>query len=249
MADLSSKIGASRESAREARSSLAVLDALHQDLTVGMTKIEAATPVLDDVENLVSRIAGSADDVDHASEVQDRAGRLGRSVIETEASIVAAERTIDRLSGLTSSIIGQETVTGPAEERLRRLVALKDGVASGADHLDDADAALARLHDLRDGLRNAGSTVGDVQHMIVDVMLLQPAVDRAVAALKPVIELTRTARQADPAAMAPRASVEPARTGDASPSVVQPTTNTVTPGSAPAATPVVGAAPSADVTK
>jgi hypothetical protein len=64
--------------------------------------------------------------------------------------------------------------------------------------------------------------------MIVDVMLLQPAVDRAVAALKPVIELTRTARQADPAAMAPRASIEP-------------TSDTVNP--------VVGAAPTADVTK
>ena len=66
MADLSSKIEASRDSAREARSSLAVLDALHQDLTVGMTKIDAATPVLDDVQTLVSRIAGSAADVDHA---------------------------------------------------------------------------------------------------------------------------------------------------------------------------------------
>jgi hypothetical protein len=121
-----------------------------------------------------------------------------------------------------------KTVTGPAEERLRRLVALKSSVVSGADHLDDADAALSRLQDLRDGLRNATTTIGDVQHMIVDVMLLQPAVDRAVAALKPVIELTRTARQADPAAMAPRASIES-------------TSDTVNP--------VVGAAPTADVTK
>ena len=250
MADLSAKIQVSRDSAREARSSLAVLDALHQDLTVGMTKIDAATPVLDDVQTLVSRIAGSAADVDHATTVQDRAAQLGRSVIETEQRIVDAERTIDRISGLTSSIVEQETVTGPAEERLRRLVALKSSVVSGADHLDDADAALSRLQDLRDGLRNATTTIGDVQHMIVDVMLLQPAVDRAVAALKPVIELTRTARQADPAAMAPRASVEPARNGGSIPAAPQPTSDTITPVSAPAsANPVVGAAPTADVTK
>ena len=77
--------------------------------------------------------------------------------------------------------------------------------------------------------------------MIVDVMLLQPAVDRAVAALKPVIELTRTARQADPAAMSPRASVEPTRNGESIPSAPQPASDTVTP--------VVGAAPTGDVTK
>jgi hypothetical protein len=127
-------------------------------------------------------------------------------------------------------------------------VALKNTVMSGADHVDDADATLARLHDLQDGLRTATATVGDVQHMIVDVMLLQPAVDRAVAALKPVIELTRTARQADPAAMAPRASVEPARTEATPPGMQQPNSDTVTPVSSPA-NPVVGAAPSADVTK
>ena len=74
--------------------------------------------------------------------------------------------------------------------------------------IDDAATNLTRLHDLRDGLRDASGTVSGVQHMIVDVMLLQPAVDRAVAALKPVIELTRTARQADPAAMSPRPVVE-----------------------------------------
>ncbi len=250
MADLSAKIEASRDSAREARSSLAVLDALHQDLTVGMTKIDAATPVLDDVQKLVARIAGSATVVDHATEVQERAGRLGRAVIDSEASIVDAEKSVERISGLTSSIVSQDTVTGPAEERLRRLVALKSAVVSGADHLDDADATLARFHDLRDGLRNATSTVSDVQHMIVDVMLLQPAVDRAVAALKPVIELTRTARQADPAAMAPRASFDPTRKGESNPSAPQPASDTLTPVSAPAAaTPVVGAAPTSDVTK
>lgn len=241
MADLSAKIEASRDSAREARSSLAVLDALHQDLTVGMTKIDAATPVLDDVQTLVSRIAGSAAVVDHATKVQERAGRLERAVIDSEASIGDAEKTVERLSGLTSAIVEQETVTGPAEERLRRLVTLKSAVVSGGDHLDDADAALSRLQDLREGLRNATTTVSEVQHMIVDVMLLQPAVDRAVAALKPVIELTRTARQADPAAMAPRASIEPVRNGGSIPAAPQPTSDT--------ATPVVGAAPTGDVTK
>ena len=230
-----------QSSAREARSSLAVLDALHQDLTVGMTKIDAATPVLDDVQKLVARIAGAATVVDHATKVQERAGRLERAVIDSEASIVDAEKTVERIAGLTQSIVDQDTVTGPAEERLRRLVALKSAVVSGADHLDDADATLARFHDLRDGLRNATSTVSDVQHMIVDVMLLQPAVDRAVAALKPVIELTRTARQADPAAMAPRASVESTRKGESIPAAPQPASDT--------ATPVVGAAPTGDVTK
>jgi hypothetical protein len=49
--------------------------------------------------------------------------------------------------------------------------------------------------------------------MVVDVMLLRPAVDRAVQTLKPVIEFTRTARAVDPAALPVRsAATAPAAT-------------------------------------
>jgi hypothetical protein len=71
--------------------------------------------------------------------------------------------------------------------------------------------------------------------MIVDVMLLEPAVGRAVQALKPVIELTRTARQADPTAMSPKPATDGA--------VTEKTQPDQTGGTAPpAANPLVGSA-------
>ena len=158
-------------------------------------------------------------------------------MIANESLLAAAEENGTRLSRIASDLVAEASVTGPAEERLGRLLALQDRVLDGTDSLDDAAGVLARLHDLRDGLRDAAGTVSGVQHMIVDVMLLQPAVDRAVAALKPVIELTRTARQADPATMAPRPVAE--RAAEPAPEAPRPT----------ATAPVVGTAPSTEAVK
>lgn len=242
MADLAAKVEASRDTAREARASLAVLDALHQDLTSGMAKIDAVTPVLDDVQALIGRVADSAPSVARAAGVHDRTEDLCRAVIASDSTASGAEQATARLVRIASDLAAAAPTAAPAEDRLARFIALERGLVSGAAGLDDAAAALTRLHDLRDGLRDASATVSGIQHMIVDVMLLEPAVGRAVAALKPVIELTRTARQADPAAMAPRPVAErapeadPQRAGE--------------PASRPIpVTPVVGAATSVDAVK
>jgi hypothetical protein len=160
-------------------------------------------------------------------------------ILDRETSLPSAERTFERMANLTAALSGQEAATGPAEQRLGRLVALKNGVISGSDAVDDAAAALTRLHDLSDGLRTANSTIGGLQHMIVDVMLLEPAVNRAVQALKPVIELTRTARQADPTAMSPKPATDRAVTESTQPERTDDS-------SAPAANPLVGVSTTAD---
>ena len=239
MADLSSQVEASRDKARAARESLAVLDALQEDLKMGIARVDAAKPVLADVQSLVGRMADTAADIDRAIEIHDRSTRLGQMILDRETSLPGAERTFERMANLTAALSGQEAVTGPAEQRLGRLVALKNSVVTGSDAVDDAAAALTRLHDLSDGLRTANSTIGGLQHMIVDVMLLEPAVNRAVQALKPVIELTRTARQADPTAMSPKPATDRAVTESA-----QPDQNDDS--SAPAANPLVGVTTTAD---
>lgn len=248
LADLSTKVRASRDEARLARESLAVLDALHQDLSAGMGRIEEATPVLDHVQALVGRIADTAPQVTRAAEVQRRAEDFHHAVIAADATVASAEGTGARLVRVAADLAAGTAAMTPAEDRLARLLAIQERLTGGATALDDAAAALTRLHDLRDGLRDAAGTVSGIQHMIVDVMLLQPAVDRAMAALKPVIEMTRTARQADPAAMSPRPVAERGETTPAPQAAPadRPAPPSPVAGTAPA---VVGAADAGETVK
>jgi hypothetical protein len=55
-----------------------------------------------------------------------------------------------------------------------------------------------RLTDLAGTLADASGTVGQLQRFVVDVMLLEPAIVRAVRALEPVAEFTRAGRRAAP---------------------------------------------------
>jgi hypothetical protein len=82
------------------------------------------------------------------------------------------------------------------------LARLKEDLIGGAGDVDEAVTTLDRLQEMVAGLTEAKGTLGDIQHMVVDVMLLRPAVDRAVQTLKPVIDFTRTARAVDPAVRA-----------------------------------------------
>ena len=66
-----------------------------------------------------------------------------------------------------------------------------------AGDLQAADAALVRLGDLAGSLADASGTVGQLQRFVVDVMLLEPAIVRAVRALEPVAEFTRAGRRVE----------------------------------------------------
>jgi hypothetical protein len=64
------------------------------------------------------------------------------------------------------------------------------------------------LSDLAESLATAAGTVGQLQRFVVDIMLLEPAVARAVRALDPVVELTKAGRGVD----AKTTASEPSRT-------------------------------------
>lgn len=52
-----------------------------------------------------------------------------------------------------------------------------------------------QVWELRDGLIRSNSTLSEIQHLVVDMVLLEPAVKRAMLSLKPVVEMTRLSRQ------------------------------------------------------
>ena len=116
---------------------------------------------------------------------------LESQLAERGENIQLAEQTLGRIDRLCKQLTNNADTVATAHERLAALLQLKDDVLSQAADLSAAVATLQEIWDLRDGLLQAGGTVDQIQHMVVDVMLMEPAVDRAVQALRPVVEFTR----------------------------------------------------------
>jgi len=85
---------------------------------------------------------------------------------------------------------------GAAEQVSARLALLTDGLTAEANGLDHAEETLARLGDLSDWVRTSSGMLGDLRNLVADVVMLEPAVQRAVRALEPVVEFTSLGRRA-----------------------------------------------------
>jgi hypothetical protein len=135
---------------------------------------------------------------------------IQREIAAGVAALDAAVPAAEQLTALAKSLAGQAAAGELAAARLQGLVALEQGLVRATADLQAADAALVRLTDLAGSLADASGTVGQLQRFVVDVMLLEPAIVRAVRALEPVAEFTRAGRRA----AAKTASSKP---GDAAP--------------------------------
>ena len=129
------------------------------------------------------------------------------------ATLDAAVPAAARLAGLSARLAAEDDRGAEAGERLKSLIALETGLLGAGGDLAAADAALVRLTDLAESLGDAGGTVGRLQRFVVDIMLLEPAVSRAVRALEPVVEFTRAGRQVDSREGQVRGDAEPADAG------------------------------------
>jgi len=161
--------------------------------------IEATEAALVAAESLAGRARDSEGLAEDAEASIERVAGLHRDLHDAIAGFDAFSPLVERLEGLAASLAAEGDGIATAETRLGRLIGLQRQLVAGSVGLDDAAETLARLGDLRDGLAGITGTVGELQRFVVNVMLLEPAVDRAVRALEPVVEFTRAGRRLESA--------------------------------------------------
>jgi hypothetical protein len=138
-----------------------------------------------------------------AAATRDAARDTAAALVDIESvheQLDAAAPVVERMTGLTAALARRADESALASQRLDRLMGLEDRLVQAATDLPAADATLVRLTDLAASLADASGTVGQLQRFVVDVMLLEPAIGRAVRALEPVIDFTRAGRRVEPRA-------------------------------------------------
>lgn len=178
------------------------------------TAVDALTAARGDVDRgttLLGRLEAQAGRLAAAEATMARVESLGERVIATTDRLTTARHTLEQIDQLHQNVAARaatvaevetslakvEAMTTRAAERADRLLALEQRLIQTSVDVRAADAALVRLTDLAEMLSGASGTVGQLQRFVVEVMLLEPAVGRAMRALEPVVEFTRGEQKVD----------------------------------------------------
>ncbi len=167
MTDVAAAISVSRDTAREANRSLATLNKLQAGLSGGMSQLNQQLSALE-------------------TQIDTRIQNLPQA----EASLTQIDQLCEQLASETSTL-------STAQAQLRQLVDLKQEVLEHATDLPAAEAALDQIWDLHEGVLQAKSTIAKAQQLAVDMMLLEPVLDRVAKSLQPISENTRLSRRAE----------------------------------------------------
>lgn len=193
------------------------IDELHTAIVAHGGAITEAEAALADVEALSGRVAATGDIARETAAALASVDAIHEQLEAGLATLDAAVPVAGQLSDLAVTLADGGADAAVAADRLDRLMALERGLVRATADIQTADAALVRLTDLVSSLADASGTVGQLQRFVVDVMLLEPAIGRAVRALEPVVEFTRAGRRIDvravdagPAEAAATAATEPA---------------------------------------
>jgi len=185
MADVAVVISASSDVARKANDSLASLSKLQTNLSGGMTLLNQQLTTLE--ARLVSR---------------------SESLPQAEQSLTLIDQLCEQLASETSNL-------STAQTQLNQFVVLKQEILEQTADLPAAEAVLDQVWDLHEGMLQAQNTIAKAQQLAIDMMLLEPVLDRVAKSLQPLTESTRLSRRA--AAKSPKTRRTAAAAQPASP--------------------------------
>ncbi len=171
-----------------------------RSLVGGLAKVNGTfptlEPVVEDVQELCASVGGfrGYGRSCHGGTSQ-RLATLQGQLVRVSETLPEAEQACAQLGSLCEKLGNQADTAEVADRQLAELSRLKSELLVQARSLPEAAAVLTQVWELRDGLIRSNSTLSEIQHLVVDMVLLEPAVKRAMLSLKPVVEMTRLSRQ------------------------------------------------------
>lgn len=160
-------------------------------------QVATADTALERLATVHDRLVAQAQQLERATTTVAHVEALGRSLeVIDRHELESAQAAAERMARLGSALAAQAADIDVAQEQLDRLVDLKSNLVQRSRDLAAAETTLVHLDELTDWLAKSATVVGDLRHFVVDVVLLQPSVERARQALEPVVSLTRTASSA-----------------------------------------------------
>lgn len=179
-----------REQLISAKESLAAMKKLHASIIEESIEVNNAIAAASQLGSLKDVLLANSERASEAAEVlslsEDLYHRLATGAESTELAIDASEDLFSLRSGLIQQ--GQEVAQ--AQDRLDDLVALKDAVVDQTNDLADAVETLELTRQLNVRFHQAAMSLDSIRHWMVEIVAMEPMLQRAQKTLEPLTELT-----------------------------------------------------------
>lgn len=162
---------------------------LHRELAASKLQIEDATETAIRMGQVCEDLASAGGLADEAHTASEDLVALQHRVLCAADGTPPAEAALARVEKLSKDLAATTAAAPDANQRLAGLVQLKEKLVAESHNLGEANDTLDQLADLRAEFAAAGAEFRSMREMVLKMVLMQPAVDRAVAALEPMRRL------------------------------------------------------------
>lgn len=220
LGELQERVVAQYHSITSARQTLSEIIRLQKLVLAEAAEVGEARRAIEGLAELKSRSLAAGEEADRAGEVAsklvgtqqrllraaddlDEARAVGRGLVALKDEILCgndaqqieeAHTALDGLADLRQQLQREADAVAPARVSLEGLIAIKDQVIARTADLADAVETLETLGDLEHQLVASVQSFDRVRHWLVEAVLIEPAVERATAMLKPIVELSNLRR-------------------------------------------------------
>lgn len=169
---------------------------IQQQLLSAAPEVSTAEHVASVWHGIEQKLIASAPELDRAREVGQGLSALKDEILcgNDQHQIEEAGAVLFELSSIRERLQKESDAVATAKTSLDGLVSLKDNLLSRTGDLADAVETLETLGDLEHQLVDSVQSFDRVRRWLVEVVLFEPAVERAVTILKPLTDLSNLRR-------------------------------------------------------
>ncbi|MGH7194811.1 MAG: hypothetical protein ACREJM_14945 [Candidatus Saccharimonadales bacterium] len=220
LGELQDKVIAQYHSITSAQQTLSEIIRLHRLVVSEAEEVGEARRAIEGLAELKTRSLAAGEEADRAGEVAnklvgtqqrliraagdvDQARAVGRGLAALKDEILCgndadqieeARAALGGLADLRQQLQSEGDELAPARASLDGLVAIKDQVLARTSDLAEAVETLETLGDLEHQLVASVQSFDRIRRWLVEAVLIEPAVERASAMLKPLMELSNLRR-------------------------------------------------------
>lgn len=219
--DLKTMIQEQAADADEAKAGLQQLTELKSQVLTGSEQVANAQDGLDRLVAVKSQLVNEAETLNETSAAVNQFIALKNSINEQSANVDAARQTADQLLALKEEIvlrggqtdtarenvekffnlrddlIGEKVDTAQAEQNLAAFLRIESQLSERTDHLTDAIHTLELLSGFQEAVEEHVQSLDAIRRNLMDIVLLESTVARAVRGLEPLTQLGHLRRMSD----------------------------------------------------
>jgi DNA repair exonuclease SbcCD ATPase subunit len=180
-----------------AQEALEALSALAQDVSCVADEAQVSADALALIESLHARLAQASESTGDAQRSSDQLVALQEELIYYGHEFPSARASLDELCAVCELLHAKGDRVKTAHQRAESLVALKDGIIAQTRNLAGAIETLELTSDLDRQFHEAAALFGRFRAWMVELVLLEPTIERAMQTLLPLTELGNLRRLSD----------------------------------------------------